>query len=93
MDGEDPTKLPRDPYEQVLDSGDVVSLTFLPLNESAAIDRVRDDRCGAIVAFVGTTRDNFQGEVMLERISLFRSASTLTVGDILVTDTVHIFCV
>ncbi|KAK6510030.1 Molybdopterin synthase catalytic subunit [Arthrobotrys musiformis] len=38
------------------------ALTYDPLDISAAINRVRSPKAGAIVTFIGTTRDNFQGK-------------------------------
>ncbi|KAF3121933.1 Molybdopterin synthase catalytic subunit [Orbilia oligospora] len=39
-----------------------VGLTYDKLDITASIDRVRSPKAGAVVVFVGTTRDNFEGK-------------------------------
>ncbi|KAF3924244.1 hypothetical protein ABW21_db0204270 [Orbilia brochopaga] len=39
-----------------------VGLTYDKLDIAAAIDRVRSPKAGAVVVFIGTTRDNFEGK-------------------------------
>lgn len=45
-------------------TGDSFGLTYDPLDITAIMDSVRDDGAGALALFVGTTRDNFNGEIM-----------------------------
>lgn len=46
--------------------GNIVELTFHSLDDNTVvksiIDLVKDNASGAISLFIGTTRDNFQGE-------------------------------
>ncbi|KAK6351764.1 Molybdopterin synthase catalytic subunit [Orbilia javanica] len=39
-----------------------VGLTYDKLDITASIDRVRSPKAGAVVVFLGTTRDNFEGK-------------------------------
>lgn len=60
---------PPTSYAQRIETayGDIAELTYESLDEhnriSQAIDCVRRDDAGAITTFLGTTRDNFQGEL------------------------------
>ena len=44
-----------------VESGDVCELTYEPIDIELTVDIVRDDTAGAIVTFIGTTRDTFEG--------------------------------
>lgn len=44
---------------------DLVALSRDPLDISALINGTRDSGAGAISTFIGTTRDNFEGDVTL----------------------------
>ncbi|EWC45767.1 molybdopterin synthase catalytic subunit [Drechslerella stenobrocha 248] len=44
------------------DRGTFVGLTYDKLDITSAIDRVRSPKAGAVVVFIGTTRDNFEGK-------------------------------
>jgi len=50
--------------EDVLERGEgyVVGLVHGPVDEAALVSEVRDESCGAISTFLGTTRDNFAGK-------------------------------
>ncbi|KAF3907218.1 hypothetical protein ABW20_dc0101347 [Dactylellina cionopaga] len=41
-----------------------VGLTFDKLDATTSIDRVRSPKAGAVVVFIGTTRDNFEGKTV-----------------------------
>ncbi|CAD6587592.1 MAG: Molybdopterin synthase catalytic subunit [Cyphobasidiales sp. Tagirdzhanova-0007] len=58
------SSLPEDPCLRETDAGDVLGLTFKPLDEVGDIDRVRHASAGAICSFVGTTRDTFEGKTV-----------------------------
>jgi len=43
-------------------TGAFIGLTYDKLDITQCIDRVRDHKAGAVVVFIGTTRDNFDGK-------------------------------
>lgn len=51
------------PFKHTLASGDIVLLTFEHLDEREALQYVRKAEAGASVLFVGTTRNEFKGEL------------------------------
>ena|ERR1700733_135817 len=64
-----PESHPPASFAQILVTplGDIAELTYDSLDDNQricqTIDSVRRDDAGAIAVFLGTTRDNFQGEV------------------------------
>ncbi|RVD81227.1 uncharacterized protein DFL_009101 [Arthrobotrys flagrans] len=48
--------------KSIEDRNTFVGLTYDKLDITASIDRVRSPKAGAVVAFVGMTRDNFEGK-------------------------------
>ncbi|KAK6517310.1 Molybdopterin synthase catalytic subunit [Arthrobotrys megalospora] len=59
---EPPTQRAFDGIKSIEDTTTFVGLTYDKLDITASIDRVRSPKAGAVVAFVGTTRDNFEGK-------------------------------
>ncbi|KAK6338289.1 Molybdopterin synthase catalytic subunit [Orbilia blumenaviensis] len=70
-----------------------VGLTYDKLDINASIDRVRSPKAGAIVVFVGTTRDNFEGKpITTLEYTTYPPLSLLTLSTIaksLKTDNSH----
>lgn len=51
-----------DEFDELLEFGDRISLTYNELDEKLALKHVNDLGAGASVLFVGTTRNEFQGK-------------------------------
>ncbi|KAF3936488.1 hypothetical protein ABW19_dt0209423 [Dactylella cylindrospora] len=57
-----PVKKAFEGIKSVEQDGTYIGLTYDKLDINASIDRVRSPKAGAVVVFIGTTRDNFQGK-------------------------------
>ncbi|KAK6535186.1 Molybdopterin synthase catalytic subunit [Orbilia ellipsospora] len=81
---EAPPKPAFDGIKSVKEGDTFVGLTFDKLDITASVDRVRSPKAGAVVLFIGTTRDNFEGKAVttLEYTTYtplaLRSLSTIT---------------
>ncbi|EPS37150.1 hypothetical protein H072_9245 [Dactylellina haptotyla CBS 200.50] len=59
---EEPARPAFEGVKAVEGNGSYVGLTYDKLDITASVDRVRSPKAGAVVLFIGTTRDNFEGK-------------------------------